>query len=573
MNDQNNNNPTNENTPIPTPATSDAPKGFEPPSGDPVSSASAQTSASSSDAAASTQAQTAQIAQPLQTGNASPSSAGSTSTTQVGQASSTPTTSFGATSAPSPYSAAANSASAHPAPSVPPVTNGNASVAGANQVIYGKPKTATSKSGKTFLIAFAGALVACVVAFGAMFAFGAFGNNSGSSVTLGSSNGASIDASDVDATLAEAVASQCLPSVVSIDVLGTQSQGSGGSIYEYLYGFENNGNQSNELTEIGLGSGVIISDDGYIITNYHVIEGGQKFEVTVAGEQKEAELVGSDSSSDIAVLKITDGSGYTAIKLGDSANIKIGEWVMSIGSPFGLEQSVATGIISATSRSQVMDAETDMLGQSTGEVTIYPNMIQTDAAINPGNSGGALVNSQGELVGINTLITSYSGNYSGVGFAIPSNYAINIAQSIISGKEPTRAYMGISMTTINSSTAKMYGFSADAGAYISGVEDGSAAANAGLQVGDIITAFDGEKVSSASDVMLDVRTKNPGDKVTITYMRGSEEKTAEVTLGQTEESSKSSSSESSDQNGTQDKENSNGKNSGNGSNSRNPFGL
>ena len=448
-------------------------------------------------------------------------------------------------------------------------TVGVASAAPTNQVIYGKPKGSGSSSGKTFLIAFAGALVACALAFGAMFAFGALGN-SGSSVTLGSSNSSNISASDVDATLAEAVANECLPSVVSIDVYGKQSSGSGSSIYDYLYGFGNGGNQSNELTEIGLGSGVIISDDGYIITNYHVIEGGEKFEVTVSGDQKEAELVGSDSSSDVAVLKIKDGSGFKAIALGDSENIKIGEWVMSIGSPFGLEQSVATGIISATSRSQIMDAATDAYGQSTGEVTIYPNMIQTDAAINPGNSGGALVNEKGELIGINTLITSYSGNYSGVGFAIPVNYAINIAQSIIAGKEPTRAFLGITMTTINSTAAQMYGFATDSGAYVSSIVSGSPAADSGLEVGDIITKFDDKTVSSASDVMLDVRTKNPGDKVTLTVIRDGQEQQIEITLGESSkyETSNNKKNQDSNKNGNSDR-----RNSGNGSNSRNPFGL
>lgn len=433
----------------------------------------------------------------------------------------------------------------------------------ANQVIYGKPKTQSSTSGKTFLIAFAGALVACVLAFGTMFAFGAFGNNSSNSVTLGSGTTSSIDASDVDATLPEAVASACLPSVVSIDVLGTQSSSSGNSLYDYLYGYGQDGSQNNDLTEVGLGSGVIISDDGYIITNYHVVDGGKKFNVTVGGEQREAELVGGDSSSDVAVLKIKDGSGFAPIKIGDSANIKIGEWVMSIGSPFGLEQSVATGIVSATSRSQIMDAETDAFGQSSGDVTIYPNMIQTDAAINPGNSGGALVNANGELIGINTLITSYSGNYSGVGFAIPSNYAISIAQSIIEGKEPTRAFLGVSMTTINSSIAQMYGFSTDSGAYISGVEPNSAAAKAGLEVGDIIIAFDGQQVTSTSDLMLDVRTKNPGDKVTLTIVRDGNEQNVEVTLGQSQDSQSSSNKNNNNQKDS---------NSGRNPNSQNPFG-
>ena len=183
---------------------------------------------------------------------------------------------------------------------------------------------------------------------------------------------------------------------------------------------------------------------------------------------------------------------------------------MTIGSPFGLEQSVATGIVSATSRSQIVNASTDQYGNSTGESTIYPNMIQTDAAINPGNSGGALVDADGKLIGINTLITSYSGNYSGVGFAIPVNYAVNLAQQIIDGKTPTHAQLGVSLSTVNAQNAKRYGLSVDEGAYVAAVSEGSGAAEAGLQEGDIVTKFDGKDVASASDLMLDVRSKNPG---------------------------------------------------------------
>ena len=215
---------------------------------------------------------------------------------------------------------------------------------------------------------------------------------------------------------------------------------------------------------------------------------------------------------------------------------------MTIGSPFGLEQSVATGIVSATSRSQIMDAGTDQYGQSSGETTIYPNMNQTDAAINPGNSGGALVDADGKLIGINTLITSYSGNYSGVGFAIPVNYAVNLAQQIIDGKTPTHAQLGVSLSTVNAQNAQRYGLSVDEGAYVAAVSAGSGAAEAGLQEGDIITKFDGQKVESASDLMLDVRSKNPGDKVKLEVNRNGETKEVEVTLG-SDESSQSASTQ------------------------------
>lgn len=420
----------------------------------------------------------------------------------------------------------------------------------------------SSSGGKTFLIAFLGALVACVLAFGVGAGFGLFDTGAKSTVNLGASESTSVQAVEEEASLAEAVANKCLPSVVSINVLGTATS-SGNSIYDYLYGNQNN---SGELQEVSMGSGVVLSEDGYIITNNHVISSGSQYVVTIEGDEYDADLVGTDASSDVAVLKVKDGSGFTPMTLGDSDNITIGEWVMSIGSPFGLEQSVATGIVSATSRSQIMDSSTDMFGNDNGETTIYPNMIQTDAAINPGNSGGALVDANGELIGINTLITSYSGNYSGVGFAIPSNYAINLAQAIIEGKEPTRAQLGVSMTNVDKSIAQRYGFSADSGAYISSVVSGSPAEQAGLKVGDIITAFDGQKVSSSSDVMLDVRTKNPGDKVTITVNRDGETLDFEVTLGTSQDSSTPSTSQNSGNGGNS------GGNSGNGGGLGNLFG-
>lgn len=393
-----------------------------------------------------------------------------------------------------------------------------------------------SHGGRTFLLAFCGAAVACAIGLGGFGIWqastgGSSGSDGGSSTQLGSQNSGSINATDAesDQTLAEAVAQKALPSVAAIDVYANQS--SSGSMFG---NGTNSGSDSGTLTEASLGSGVVLTADGYIITNYHVIAGGDAYKVTIEGETYDAEVVGSDPSSDIAVIKAKDASGLTPVEIGDSDDLIIGEWVMTIGSPFGLEQSVATGIVSATSRSQIMDASTDQYGQSSGETTIYPNMIQTDAAINPGNSGGALVDADGKLIGINTLITSYSGNYSGVGFAIPVNYAVNLAQQIIDGKTPTHAQLGVSLSTVNAQNAQRYGLSADAGAYVAAVSEGSGAAEAGLQEGDIITKFDGENVESASDLMLDVRSKNPGDKVTLDVNRNGETKQIEVTLGSDE---------------------------------------
>ena len=401
-----------------------------------------------------------------------------------------------------------------------------------------------SKGGlKTFAVSFAGAAVACILAFGIGSATGVIGGKT--STTLGSTASSSVVATDDDATLAEAVAAKALPSVVSIDVYTQTTTG--------YYGYSSG---SSELEESSLGSGVVLSSDGYIITNYHVIEGASALKVTIQGVEYDADIIGSDASSDIAVIKAKDASGLVAIEIGDSDNLTIGEWVMSIGSPFGLEQSVATGIVSATSRSQIY-SDSSSSGSSiydyyygnsgSTSYTMYVNMIQTDAAINPGNSGGALVDKDGKLIGINTLITSYSGNYSGVGFAIPVNYAVSIAQQLINGETPSHAQLGVTLSSVTSSNASRYGLAVSSGAYVSSVSVGSAAADAGIQQGDIITKFGDSKIESATDLMLAVREHAVGDTVSVELNRNGSTQTVSVTLG-SDASSTTSSSSSSQQN-------------------------
>ena len=383
-------------------------------------------------------------------------------------------------------------------------------------------KAPSAKSGglKTFLMGFLGAAVACILAGGVLF--GALsvdtdsGRGSSGSVSLGSNDSTSITVKGEDANLAEVIAEKTTPSVCCIYVYSKQSGYS-------LYGFGNS--SSDELSQSSLGSGVILSADGYVLTNYHVIEGADALKVSANGTEYDATIVGTDESSDLAVIKLTGASGLTPIAIGDSDNLTIGEWVMTIGSPFGLESSVATGIVSAASRSQIMSSETG------GSATIYVNLIQTDAAINPGNSGGALVDSQGKLIGINTLITSYSGNYSGVGFAIPVNYAMGIAQTIIKGETPSHAQLGVSLVSVTPSLAQRYNLPVSEGAYLSSVNEKSGAAEAGLKVGDIITKVDDKKVTSSSDLMVAIRQKNPGDTITVTFNREGKTDTAQVTLG------------------------------------------
>lgn len=375
--------------------------------------------------------------------------------------------------------------------------------------------TATKKAPsllKTFLVAFGGAAVACALVLGVY----SFIHPSSSTVLGGSGSGTSITVSGEDTTLAEAVSQKCLPSVVNIDVYTKQSS-------QTMMGMM--GQTSDELEESSLGSGIILSSDGYILTNYHVIEGADQLKVNAGGEEYIAQVVGADESSDLAVLKI-DASGLTAIEIGSSSDLTVGEWVMAVGSPFGLEQSVSTGIVSATSRTT-----SALNDSSSGSSAVYTNMIQTDAAINPGNSGGALVDKDGKLIGVNTLIASSSGSSSGVGFAIPVDYAMNIAQQIIDGKTPSHAQLGVTGTTVNSQLAKRYNLPVESGAYVTSVAAGSSAANAGIQEGDIITKLGDSSISSSSDLVLAVRSHNAGDNVQLTFNRNGQENTVSVTLG------------------------------------------
>ncbi|MBE6469904.1 MAG: PDZ domain-containing protein [Coriobacteriaceae bacterium] len=372
-------------------------------------------------------------------------------------------------------------------------------------------KTKTKKL-PVFVAALAGlilgaVLVIALVMSGSFFVVEHDGGTVGSASE--SSGAQTIDINAEDTTLAEVVAAKSLPSVVSITALT-----SGSDAGDIAAAADATGN---------VGSGVVLDDDGNILTNYHVVEGAKSLSVTLdGGETREAELVGSDESSDLAVIKIKDTSGLelTPIAIGDSDDLKVGEWVMAIGSPFGNEQSVSTGIVSALYRSTALPS-------STG-TSIYANMIQTDAAINPGNSGGALVDSDGELIGINSVIESYSGSSSGVGFAIPVNYAKNIADQIIAGKTPVHPYLGVTLTS-----ARMRSGEA-AGASVVAVEEGGPAAEAGIRKGDVITAIDGTAVSSADGLIIALREHAVGDTVELTVSRDGEQKDVSVELGSDE---------------------------------------
>lgn len=340
-------------------------------------------------------------------------------------------------------------------------------------------------------------------------------------VTAGASGSSTqkITIDSEDTTLAEAVSAKALPSVVSITATSSGSQN--GSLSQSADESDSSGS---------VGSGVVLDTEGHILTNNHVVDGYDQYVVTMDdGTTYEAEFVGNDASSDLAVIKLkdADASKLTPIEIGDSSKLNVGEWVMAIGSPFGNEQSVSTGIVSALYRSTAMS--------STSGNTIYANMIQTDAAINPGNSGGALVNDNGELVGINSLIESYSGSSSGVGFAIPVNYAKNIADQIIGGKTPVHPYMGATLSSVNALNARTNKLSTDSGAYVASVVEDGPAAKAGIQEGDVITKLGDDEITSADGLIIALRSHEVGEKVEITLMRGKEEKKVTVELGSDEE--------------------------------------
>ncbi len=393
---------------------------------------------------------------------------------------------------------------------VPPVPQGQGECGRETRTVV---KTRAKKL-PVFLSALAG-LVAGGLLMVALVFTGALDINSDKGSVV-SSNAAqqSISIDTEDTTLPEVVSAKALPSVVSITTtIESTGLAMGGS----------------DESSGSIGSGVILDTDGNILTNYHVIEGATDIVVTLDdGTSLEAELVGSDESSDLAVIRVKDASSanLTPIEVGDSDALTVGEWVMAIGSPFGNEQSVSTGIVSALYRSTALP--------STSGSSIYANMIQTDAAINPGNSGGALVNDKGELIGINSVIESYSGSSSGVGFAIPVNYAINIAEQIVDGKTPVHPYLGVSLATVNALNARQNGLSVDAGAYVSDITADGPAAAAGIQKGDIITAVDGDAVASADGLIIELREHEVGDKVTMTVVRGKDEVEVEVELGSDE---------------------------------------
>lgn len=265
--------------------------------------------------------------------------------------------------------------------------------------------------------------------------------------------------------------------------------------------------------QTGLGSGVILTEDGYILTNNHVVENADELKVTIGDKAKEytAKVIGADPATDVALIKV-EGTGLPHATFGDSSRLRVGDIVLAVGSPMGLDQSVTHGIVSALGRSKVGIIENK--GQAG-----YENFIQTDAAINPGNSGGPLVDALGRVVGINTAIETRSGMFSGIGLAIPINMALGIVSDLLDDGKVDRGYLGVAMSDVDPSVAELFGLKDESGVTVSEVRPGSPAEKAGFQGGDVIVSANGETVLEPSKLRLMISSKRPGEPVKFGVVR------------------------------------------------------
>ena len=311
------------------------------------------------------------------------------------------------------------------------------------------------------------------------------------------------------------IAEKSIHAVVHVKNLSVVSSNTN-PLYEFFYGQP----RSTEREVVGSGSGVIISPDGHIITNNHVIKGARKLEVTLNNKETyEAEVVGVDESTDIALLKI-DKDDLPYLAFGNSDNLRVGEWVLAVGNPFNLTSTVTAGIVSAKAR----------------DINIMNNnkriesFIQTDAAVNPGNSGGALVNTRGDLIGINTAISSQTGSYIGYSFAVPSNIAKKVIEDILEYGNVQRAYLGINYEELNSEKASEFGVGSTEGVLITRVLEQGAAKEAGLLPNDIIVKMDNVKIANFSDLQGFLGSKRPGDVVQVTILRNEQSKNVTLKL-------------------------------------------
>lgn len=321
------------------------------------------------------------------------------------------------------------------------------------------------------------------------------------------------------------IVKQSSPAVVNIDTetMVTRSTRAfpfqGDPFFEEFFGQIMPPQQQRQVPRRGKGSGFIINKDGYVLTNNHVIEGADKIKVTLMdGRSFDAEKVGQDPTFDLAIIKIK-ANGLPSLELGDSDNTEIGEWVVAIGNPYGLENTVTTGVISAKNRTL----------QAPG--VNFQGFMQTDAAINPGNSGGPLIDLNGRVIGINTAIVPYA---QGLGFAVPINMAKQIMDDLIKHGEVRRGWLGVTVQPLTPSLVEAYKIPVSEGAIIADLQENGPAAKAGLQRGDVITLINGEKIKNSQDVVFSIRKKMQGERVDLEIYRDGKKSAVNVTLGEIE---------------------------------------
>ena len=290
-----------------------------------------------------------------------------------------------------------------------------------------------------------------------------------------------------------------------------------GALLGQIYGYPG---QTRNNTMVAYGSGVVLTPDGYIVTNNHVVEGADEVEVTFNNKVKKvATVIGTDPTTDLALIKV-DASDLPYLTFGDSDNVRIGEWVLAVGNPFNLTSTVTAGIVSAKARNLSI----------LGEGTSVESFIQTDAAVNPGNSGGALVNTKGELVGINAAIASHTGSYEGYSFAIPSNIVRKVVDDLLLYGTAQRGYLGVQIAELTQELADKEGLENIEGVYVADVTEGGAAKLAGMKSGDVITAINGKKVNSTTQLKESVGQYRPGDKIDVEVNRNGHHHHHELTL-------------------------------------------
>jgi serine protease Do len=307
-----------------------------------------------------------------------------------------------------------------------------------------------------------------------------------------------------------------------------QSYGNENQLFDFFFGPRGNNAQPRGYNQepeynLGAGSGVIISPEGYIVTNNHVIEDADNIEVVLNDNRKfTAKVIGRDPNTDIALVKI-EAKELTYLAWGNSESLKLGEWVLAVGNPFNLTSTVTAGIVSAKSRS---------IGIMSGQMPLE-SFIQTDAAVNPGNSGGALVNASGELVGINAAIASRTGSYTGYSFAVPASIARKVVDDLKQYGEVQRALLGVEIITVDDNLAKEKKFDKIEGVYVGKTTEGGAARQAGIKEGDVITSVNGNQVNTVSQLQEQIGKYRPGDKVGVTIKRSGEVKQFNVVLRNT----------------------------------------